>query len=162
MKIIPLDKEHFVAVSSIYLEGLATGVASFETEAPSWDQWDEKFLNSYRFVAMVQGEVAGWCALSAVSKRQVYSGVAEDTIYIASKFQRKGIGNTLLRHLISESEKAGFWTLQAGIFPQNKASIELHKQCGFRIIGIREKIARRDGKWYDNMLMERRSTKQFK
>lgn len=151
-----------MAVSSIYLEGLATGVASFETESPSWDQWDEKFLNPCRFVAMVQGEVAGWCALSAVSKRQVYSGVAEDTIYIASKFQRKGIGNTLLRHLISESEKAGFWTLQAGIFPQNKASIELHKQCGFRIIGIREKIAQRDGKWYDNVLMERRSTKQFK
>jgi Sortase and related acyltransferases len=162
MHIIPLNKEHFVAVSAIYLEGLATGVASFETEAPSWGQWDEKFLHPCRFVAMVHSEVAGWCALSAISKRQVYSGVAEDTIYIASKFQGKGIGKTLLRFLISESEKAGFWTLQAGIFPQNKASIALHEQCGFRIVGTRKKIAQRDGKWHDNVLMERRSETQLK
>lgn len=146
-----------MAVSKIYFDGLATGVASFETEVPPWELWDQKFLKTCRHVAIVQNEVAGWCALSAVSNRQVYAGVAENTIYIATKFQGKGIGKALLKYLISESEKAGFWTLQAGIFPQNKPSIKLHENCGFRTIGIREKIAQRDGKWYDNVLMERRS-----
>lgn len=161
MKIIPLDREHFVAVSNIYLEGLATGVASFETEAPSWELWDQKFLKVCRYVAIVHDEVAGWCALSAVSKRQVYAGVAEDTLYVATKFQGKGVGKALLKHLISESEKIGFWTIQAGIFPQNKMSVKLHEGCGFRMIGYREKIAQRDGKWHDNVLMERRSKKQL-
>jgi phosphinothricin acetyltransferase len=161
MKIIPLKKEHFVAVSRIYLEGLATGVASFETNVPSWDEWDEKFITPCRFIALVHGEVAGWCALSLVSKRNAYRGVAEETIYIGSKFQGKGVGKALLTYLISESEKAAFWTLQAGIFPQNKASIALHEQCGFRIVGVREKIAQRDGTWFDNVLMERRSKKNL-
>ncbi len=159
MKITKLQKEHYPAVSKIYLEGLATGIASFETKVPSWEEWNEKFLKTCRYVAIENNEVVAWCALSAVSKRKVYKGVVEDTIYVASEFQGKGIGKTLLQHLISESEAAGFWTLQAGIFPQNKASIKLHQECGFRIMGFREKVAERDGIWHDNILMERRSKK---
>lgn len=159
MKIEPLEKKHYPEVSIIYSEGLATGVASFETIVPSWDQWNDKFLQFCRFVVLVEDKVVAWCALSPVSKRAVYNGVAEDTIYVAVSHQGQGIGKILLDHLISESERAGFWTLQAGIFSQNKASIKLHKECGFRIIGTRENIAKRDGKWHDNVLMERRSKK---
>jgi phosphinothricin acetyltransferase len=156
MKIRSLEKEHYRQVAAIYAEGLATGIASFETQIPDWKQWDEKFLAVCRYVAMVEDEVVAWCALSAVSKRAVYKGVAEDTIYVASKFQKRGIGKKLLQHLIDESEKAGFWTLQAGIFPENESSIQLHEKCGFRRIGFREKIAQRNGKWHDNVLLERR------
>ena len=108
---------------------------------------------------LIEKKVVAWCTLSAVSKRKVYEGVAEDTIYVASAHAGKGIGKFLLDHLVAESEKAGFWTLQAGIFTQNKASIALHEKCGFRIIGTRKKIGQRNGKWYDNVLMERRSKK---
>jgi thioredoxin type arsenate reductase len=159
MEIVPLQKEHYKSVSEIYAEGLATGIASFETAVPSWQQWNEKFLPACRFVVLIDTQVAAWCALSTVSKRAVYKGVAEDTIYVAERHQAKGIGKELLTYLINESEKAGFWTLQAGIFSENNASIKLHNDCGFRILGIREKIAERDGKWYDNVLMERRSKK---
>ena len=159
MEIVPLQKEHYKSVSEIYTEGLATGFASFEAVVPTWEQWNEKFLPVCRYVVLINAQVVAWCALSAVSKRQVYKGVAEDTIYTSSNHQGKGIGRALLKHLVSESEKEGFWTLQSGIFSENIASIELHKNCGFRILGIREKIAPRDGKWYDNVLMERRSTK---
>lgn len=159
MKIIPLTEAHYTEVAAIYAEGLATGVATFETSVPSWSEWNSKFLDKCRFVAIQDEVVAGWCALSQVSKRAVYKGVAEDTIYIAKKFQGLGIGKKLLKYLINASEDAGFWTLQAGIFPQNKASIRLHEDCGFRVLGIREKIAERDGKWHDNVLLERRSKK---
>lgn len=157
MNIIPLEKKHFNAVAAIYSDGLATGIATFETEIPRWEDWNEKFLPCCRFVAVVDNIVAGWCALSAVSKRAVYRGVAEDTIYVAKAFQGRGIGKKLLQHLIETSESEGFWTLQAAIFPQNIKSIKLHEDCGFRIIGFREKIAMRDGNWYDNIIMERRS-----
>jgi len=157
MKIIPLKEEHFAVVSRIYSEGMATGVATFETKVPNWDAWNTKFLADCRYVLMIENVVAAWCALSPVSKREVYKGVAEDTIYVASKFQNKGIGHTLLTYLIEESEKAGFWTLQAGIFSENTSSICLHERCGFRILGVRKKIAQRNGIWHDNVLMERRS-----
>lgn len=157
MKIVPLTKKHYPEVAAIYEEGMATGIATFETAVPQWDAWDTKFLPHCRFTAMVEEKVAGWCALSAVSKREVYRGVAEVTIYVSKKFQKMGIGKRLLTHLVKESEKAGFWTLQAGIFSENKISIHLHEQCGFRILGIREKIAQRNGQWYDNVVMERRS-----
>ena len=156
MKIVPLQKNHYPAVSVIYAEGMTTGIATFETQVPTWEQWNKKFLTVCRYVVLVEKEVVAWCALSAVSKRLVYSGVAENTIYVALQFQKQGIGKTLLNYLIGESEKAGFWSLQAAIFPQNEASIQLHKDCGFRLIGVREKIAQRDGNWYDNVLMERR------
>lgn len=157
MVIAALTKEHYPEVAKIYEEGMATGIATFETEVPKWTAWNEKFLPNCRFVATIRGEIAGWCALSPVSKRLVYKGVAEVTIYVASRFQKMGIGKKLLTHLVNESEKGGFWTLQAGIFSENKISIYLHEQCGFRVMGVREKIAQRDGKWFDNVLMERRS-----
>lgn len=159
MGIIPLQKEHYPEVAQIYAEGIQTGVATFETKVPSWEAWNKKMLPVCRFVLIKDEKVAAWCSLSSVSNRYVYRGVAEDTIYVASKFQNQGLGKKLLSHLVNASEAAGFWTLQAGIFPQNEASILVHQQCGFRILGIREKIAQRDGSWQDNVIMERRSKK---
>lgn len=159
MEIIPLQESHFPEVAEIYNEGLSTGVATFETQVPKWEAWNMKFLKSCRFVGVINAKVVAWAALSQVSKREVYRGVAEDTIYVAADLQGQGIGKELLKHLILESEKEGFWTLQAAIFPQNKASIKLHEDCGFRIIGTREKVAQGDGVWHDNVLMERRSKK---
>lgn len=157
MQIIAFHKDHFPRVSQIYSEGIETGIATYETKVPTWEQWDDKFLKICRFVVLIDKKVIAWCALSAISKREAYKGVAEDTIYVSRAAQGRGIGKLLLSHLITESEKAGFWTLQAGIFSENKVSIKLHENCGFRIIGIREKIAKRDGKWHDNVLLERRS-----
>jgi L-amino acid N-acyltransferase YncA len=159
MKIELLDKKHYASVAKVYKEGLATGIASFETNIPNWEQWDKKFLRQCRYVVLIKNEVVAWCALSAISKREVYKGVAEDTIYVSKLHQGKGIGKKLLQYLIQETEKAGFWTLQAGIFSENKASLKLHEDCGFRIIGVRKNIAKREGKWHDNVLMERRSVK---
>ena len=136
-----------------------TGIATFETKVPNWEKWNTKFLPQCRFVAEVDQEVLGWCALSPFSSREVYRGVAEVTIYIAEKAQHKGIGKLLLKHLVAESERAGFWTLQARIFTENIASIKLHEKCGFRQVGIREKLGMRNGVWYDNVLLERRSQK---
>jgi len=159
MKILPLQKKHYVEVSAIYFEGLSTGIASFETKVPHWELWNEKFLPICRFVAVFNQTVVGWCALSATSKREVYRGLAENTVYVSRAHQGKGIGKLLLSHLISESEKAVIWTLQANIFPQNMASIKLHEQCGFRKVGLRKQVAQRDGFWQDNVLLERRSKK---
>jgi len=159
MIIVPLQKEHYPSVSKIYADGLATGIASFETDILDWEDWDKKFLSQCRYAVFVDKEIVAWCALSAVSKREVYKGVAEDTIYVSKLHRGKGIGKNLLHHLISESDKVGFWTLQAGIFSENKASIRLHEDCGFRVVGVRESIAKRDGKWHDNVLMEHRNKK---
>ena len=159
MKIKLLEKKHYPSVSKIYADGLETGIASFETNIPEWENWDKKFLRQCRYVALIKNEVVAWCALSAISKREVYKGVAEDTIYVSKLHQGQGIGKKLLKHLINESEKAGFWTLQAGVFSENEASVRLHEDCGFRIVGVRESIEKRDGKWHDNVLMERRSLK---
>ncbi|WP_109435865.1 GNAT family N-acetyltransferase [Aquimarina sp. AU119] len=144
-------------ISEIYKEGIDTGIATFETQLPTWEQWDASHFTSCRIKAMVKNSVAGWAALAPVSKREVYKGVAEVSIYITSKYRRLGIGTLLLSRLIAESEQAGFWTLQAGIFSINKASIALHKSLGFREIGYREKIAKLDTTWYDNTILERRS-----
>ncbi|MCH9660139.1 MAG: GNAT family N-acetyltransferase [Bacteroidetes bacterium] len=157
MNIVPLVKEHYPKVAQIYAEGLHSGMASFEVHIPDWETWNTKFFEQCRYVVFKENELVAWCALSVVSKRAVYHGVAENTIYVSQKARGLGIGKQLLTHLITKSEEAGFWTLQAGIFTQNKPSIELHKHCGFRIVGTREKIAQRDGIWHDNVLMERRS-----
>lgn len=158
--IIRTFKEHdWTSVSRIYAEGIATGIATFETEVPSWDVWNEKFIKKCRLVAELNDKVIGFAVLSQVSKRKVYKGVAEVTVYVAQEKRGKGIGKQLLEALVDESEKQGFWTLQAGIFSENISSIELHKKCGFRVVGIREKVGKRDGIWYDNNLMERRSPK---
>ena len=159
MRIAPLLKEHYPEVAAIYEAGLDTGIASFETEVPNWDNWNKKFIDSARFVVIIEGKVVAWCGLSATSQRAVYEGVVEDTIYVSNDHKGKGIGKFLLDHLITESESLGYWTVQASIFPQNIASIKLHESCGFRKIGVREKVAKRNGKWYDNVLLERRSKK---
>lgn len=149
----------WASVSKIYAEGIATGIATFETEVPSFNVWNKKFIEKCRIVAVVNDEVVGFAVLSQVSKRKVYSGVAEVTVYVSETERGKGIGKLLLEALIRESENEGFWTLQAGIFSLNKPSIELHKKCGFRVVGTREKIGKREGKWYDNHFLERRSQK---
>jgi phosphinothricin acetyltransferase len=153
-------KQEWTSVSKIYAEGIATGIATFETEVPSFNVWNEKFIKKCRLVAEVNNQVIGFAVLSQVSKREVYKGVAEVTVYIAKTQRGNGFGKQLLLALIDASEKEGFWTLQAGIFSANKTSIQLHKNCGFRIVGVREKIGKRDGAWHDNVLMERRSKKK--
>lgn len=157
MKIALLKEQHYPEVARIYREGLETGIASFETEVPDWNTWNDKFSPDCRLVAMKGKEIVGWCALSVVSKRAVYRGVAEVTIYIDSEHRGNGVGQRLLQALVTASEEAGYWSLQAGIFPENEASLKLHKKCGFRVVGIRERPAQRLGVWYDNVLLERRS-----
>jgi phosphinothricin acetyltransferase len=143
-------------VRSIYLEGIRGGNATFETDAPSWEKWDEGHLSIGRLVMRDKEQVVGWAALSPVSKRVVYRGVVEVTVYVAESARGKGIGRALLEALIAESEKNGIWTLQASIFPENTASIELHLRCGFREVGRRERIAMLNGVWRDTLLFERR------
>jgi L-amino acid N-acyltransferase YncA len=145
-------------VRSIYLEGIASGDATFETDAPPWEKWDASHLSSCRLVARSGANVMGWAALSSVSSRCVYGGVAEVSVYIGQRYRGMGLGRALLTTLIAESEKNGLWTLQAGVFPENKASIDLHKRCGFREVGRRERIGKMDGRWRDTVLLERRST----
>lgn len=152
-----LDPEDYPDVARIYRQGMDTGMATFETAVPDWSSWNAKFLPQCRFVIANQTDLLGWCALSKVSTREVYKGVAETTIYMAPEARGMGLGKALLDYLVKASEEEGFWTLQAAIFPQNEASIQLHKNCGFRTIGNRERVAKRQGVWYDNLLMERRS-----
>ena len=148
-------------VRTIYLEGIATGTATFETAAPSWEAWDAAHLATPRLVArLAEGEtdvVAGWAALSAASGRCVYAGVADDSIYVAAAARGLGVGRALLSALCEAAEDAGVWTIQAGIFPENAASLRLHQTCGFRLVGRREKLGRLYGIWRDVMMLERRS-----
>jgi len=145
-------------VEAIYREGIASGNATFEIEIPSWEEWDRKHLAAGRLVARNSRDVYGWAALSAVSARRVYAGVAEVSVYVAEAARGRGLGKLLLRSLIEASEKGGIWTLQAGIFPENASSIALHKSCGFREVGRRERIGMLRGVWRDTVLLERRST----
>ena len=158
IEIVPLMKVHWSTIREIYLAGIASGNATFETEAPEWDEWDAKHLPFARLVAIVDGEVKGWAALSAVSIRKVYRGVAEDSVYVAPSAQGQGLGRLLLEKLIAESEANGIWTLQNSIFPENVASIALHRSCGFREVGYRERVAQLKGVWRNTIIMERRST----
>lgn len=144
-------------VRSIYLEGIAAGNSTFETDAPSWEAWDTGHHEFARLVTRDGDKVLGWAALSPVSKRSVYRGVAELTVYVTESVRGKGIGRALLEALIKESEKNGVWTLQASIFPENTASVKLHLACGFREVGRRERIAILNGVWRDTLLFERRS-----
>lgn len=157
MEILSLTREHWPMVREIYLAGILGGDATFETAAPSWEKWNSAHLSFARLVACVGTAVNGWAALSAVSTRPAYSGVAEVSVYVASNCRGQGYGRALLKALISESEKNGIWTLQASIFPENLASISLHKSCGFREVGRRERIAKLNGVWRSTVLMERRS-----
>lgn len=144
-------------VRAIYLAGLSTGHASFETSAPTWEKWDAKYLPDFRFVARGDKVITGWAALTSVSDRCVYAGVAEVSVYVAAEASGHGVGSALLRELIAASERGGYWTLQAGIFPDNAASIALHRKCGFREVGRRERLGKRDGVWRLSLLFERRS-----
>ena len=147
------------AVSQIYQEGIETNMATFEQDVPEWDLWDQHHVKSCRLVAKQGEKIMGWAALSAVSSRCVYGGVAEVSVYIAKEARGNRIGELLLTLLITESEEQGYWTLQSGIFPENVASIRLHEKLGFRKIGFRERIGQLNGVWKDNILMEKRSKK---
>ena len=144
-------------VRAIYIEGIATKNATFEQNAPNWEDWNRNHLSIGRFVARENNQIIGWAALSPISKRSVYSGVVEVSIYISDHAKGRGVGKTLLNRLVEASEKAGIWTLQGGIFPENEASIAIHKACGFRIVGVRERVGKMDGVWRNVVLMERRS-----
>jgi L-amino acid N-acyltransferase YncA len=157
MKITFMLASHWPEVKRIYLEGIATENSTFQTIAPLWEEWDKAHTSACRLVVEEDGDILGWAALSKVSQRAVYSGVAEVSIYIAKEARGKGIGTQLFLALIKASEKDGFWTLQSGIFPENIESINLHKKMGFRVIGHREKVGKLRGVWRDVVLMERRS-----
>jgi L-amino acid N-acyltransferase YncA len=144
-------------VRRIYLEGISTGNATFETEAPSWEKWDTGHLAGCRLVVHDGAKVLGWVALSPISSRHIYRGVTEVSVYVAQSARGKGIGKVLLRALIESSEYCGIWTLQAGIFPENVASIALHQSLGFREVGRRERIGKMKDRWRDVILLERRS-----
>ncbi|MGD6874139.1 N-acetyltransferase family protein [Sutcliffiella horikoshii] len=146
-------------VREIYLEGITTGNATFQKDAPSWQEWDNGHILECRLVARSEGKILGWAALSAISSRCVYAGVAEVSIYVSPSKKGKGIGSSLLESLIKTSEQNGIWTLQAGIFPENTSSLKLHNKYGFREVGRRERIGKMDGVWRDVILLERRSTK---
>ena len=157
MNIQRLQAADYPEVKRIYLEGIATGNATFETEAPSWEKWNNGHLQHSRFVAVEGDEVLGWGALSPVSARRVYSGVAEVSVYVAENHRGKGVGKRLLLELITSSELNEIWMLTAGIFPENETSVKLHQQCGFRLVGRRERIGKMKGVWRDTVLLERRS-----
>jgi L-amino acid N-acyltransferase YncA len=152
-----MQPDDWPAVRAIYLEGIATGNATFEQTAPEWEKWDGGHLPEPRIVARSDGNVMGWAALSSVSSRCVYAGVAEVSIYVADRARGRGIGRQLMSRLIADSEAEGIWTLQAGIFPENVASIALHERAGFRIVGQRERLGQMNGRWRDVVLLERRS-----
>ncbi|HKO04686.1 MAG TPA: GNAT family N-acetyltransferase [Candidatus Acidoferrales bacterium] len=151
-----MTAEDWPAVRAIYEEGIATGLGTFETAAPSWDEWNAARLPHSRLVAR-SASVLGWAALSPVSRRSCYSGVAEFAVYVAEAARGQGVGRALLDALIASSEANGIWTLQGATIAENAASIALQLRCGFRIVGRRERIAKRDGAWRDTILTERRS-----
>lgn len=146
------------AVLAIYAQGMASGHATFQTELPSWTEWHAGHLATPRLVARdANGIVLGWCALSPVSQREVYRGVVEESVYVAAAARGRGVGRLLLEAMVRESEAAGIWTLQTGIFPENPASLVLHESCGFRVLGVRERIGQHLGRWRDVVFLERRS-----
>jgi L-amino acid N-acyltransferase YncA len=159
VRIVPMTPAHAGEVLAVYQEGIDTGDATFETFAPDWHSFDRTRLPNHRFVALDQrtGRVSGWTAVSMVSTRPVYAGVVEHAIYVAGAVRGQGIGAALLGELISSTEAAGIWTIQSGIFPENTASLALHRHAGFRVVGVRKRIAARHGVWRDVVLVERRS-----
>ena len=154
-----MQPDDWPAVREIYAQGIATGNATFETEVPGWEKWDSGHLRECRLVARDGTSLLGWAALSPVSARRVYAGVAEVSVYVASEARGRRVGKTLLQALIDESENAGVWTLQAGIFPENAASLGLHKAFGFREVGVRRRIGKLGDCWRDVVFLERRSSK---
>jgi phosphinothricin acetyltransferase len=156
MEIRDLRPPDWPEVAAIFADGIRTGNATFETATPSFSEWDAGHTE-IRLLAGLDGRAAGWAALAATSDRCCYAGVAEDSVYVASWAQGRGVGRALLQELIARAEAAGIWTLQAGIFPENKASVRLHLGCGFRLVGVRERLGELHGVWRDVLLLERRS-----
>ncbi len=152
----PLRKADWPEVAAIYAEGIATRLATFETEVPEWESWDAAHLREHRLVAELDGNVSGWVALSPYSSREVYRGVADESVYVAERARGRGVGRTLLAAAIESARAGGLWMLQAGIFPDNAASFELHRRLGFREVGVRERIGQLDGTWRDVVLLELR------
>ena len=164
IQITKMQPKHWQDVSRIYAEGIATGNATFQKDLPSWEEWDSSHLQNCRFIATnvianTEGVIIGWAALTPVSGRCVYAGVAEVSVYVTPQYCGQGIGKMLMQQLIEASEGDGLWTLQAGIFPENTGSLRLHQSVGFRQIGRRERIGKMDGVWRDTLLLERRSEK---
>jgi L-amino acid N-acyltransferase YncA len=159
-KIRDLRPADWPDVARIYEDGIRTGDTTFETESPTWEAWDAAHVAGHRLVVSLDDAVVGWAALSPVSSRSCYSGVVEHSIYIAERARGLGFGRQLLGALIASSEAGGFWTLQAGVFPENEASMALHIALGFRVVGVRERIGCMDGLWRDVVLLERRTAGQ--
>jgi L-amino acid N-acyltransferase YncA len=151
-----LRADDWPAVAAVYEEGIRTRNATFETAVPSWQEWDARHLSEPRLVAEEEGEVVGWAALTPYSSRACYAGVAEDSLYVAERMRGRGVGFALLSELCARADAIGLWTLQTGIFPENEASLALHERCGFRRVGVRERIGQLDGVWRDVVLLERR------
>lgn len=159
-KIKKMNNSDWNQVKKIYEKGIKSGNATFDNKAPAWEEWDKAYFKKCRLVIRDKKKIFGWAALSPVYKKKAYSGVGEVSIYIDPEYQGNGFGKKLLKSLIKSSEKAGFWTLEAKIFPENKVSIYLHKKYGFRLIGVREKLGKTSGgNWKDVVLLERRSSK---
>jgi phosphinothricin acetyltransferase len=156
-RIEALQPGHWPGVARIYRDGIATGNATFETEVPSWEDWDRSHLPEHRFVAVLDGAVVGWVAVSRVSDRSVYAGVVENSVYVDPAAQGRGIGRALLERLARSTDDAGIWTIQTGIFPENAASVRLHEAVGFEVVGRRRRIGKLAGEWRDVLLLERRS-----
>jgi phosphinothricin acetyltransferase len=152
----PFDPTDYPAVAAVFAEGIATGQATFETTVPSWEEWDAAHLPAHRFVAEEDGDVVGWVAVVPYSRRAVYRGVGEESVYVAARARGRGIGRALLEAVIESARAGGLWTLQAGVFPDNVASLELHRRLGFREVGVRERIGQLDGVWRDVVLLELR------
>jgi L-amino acid N-acyltransferase YncA len=157
VEIDPMTGADWHAVAEIYRQGIEAGDATFETAVPDYREWDGGHLAAPRLIARLDGAVVGWAALAPVSDRCVYGGVAEDSVYVASHAVGRGVGRMLLSELVRKAEEAGIWTVQAGIFPENTASLALHDRCGFRVVGRRERLGRHHGVWRDVILVERRS-----
>ena len=157
MELTVLEPDDWPAVRAIYEAGIATGNATFETAAPDWPAWDAAHLADHRLVARDGGRVLGWAALAPVSDRCCYAGVAEDSVYVTPDAQGQGVGRQLLAAVVASAERAGIWTVQTGIFPENQASVRLHQACGFRVVGVRERLGQLHGRWRDVLLLERRS-----
>jgi L-amino acid N-acyltransferase YncA len=155
--IAPMERADWPAVRAIYEEGIATGNATFETEAPDWSAWNRSHRPDCRLVARIGDDLVGWAALTPYSQRPVYAGVAEVSVYVADRVRGRGVGRALLEAMVAKSEDAGIWTLQAGVLSDNEASIRLHTAAGFRVVGLRERLGARDGVWRDVVLLERRS-----
>jgi phosphinothricin acetyltransferase len=152
----PLVEADWPAVAAILAEGVATGDATFETAVPAWEDWDARHLPDHRFVAELDGDVTGWIAVVPYSSRAAYRGVGEESVYVAERARGQGVGKTLLSALIESARAGGLWTLQAGVFRENVASLALHRSVGFREVGVRERIGQLDGAWRDVVLLELR------